>query len=162
MNPKEILDAIVALLAAATWAGGEVVFASVHSTTGAAADAFSRLSLPCALIAMGGAIPDDEEPALHRQEYLVTVCQASAGDGLGEGTLTGANRTGGAGSSRGKGLLEIEERLKLTLQKLGPNDAVRLVFRNASDAAVVRQENATYVSSRTYTFEAWCITASGF
>lgn len=161
MNPKEILDAIIALLGAAIWPAGEVVFSGVHATTGVAADAFVRLSLPAALIALGASTPDEEEPGLQRQEFLVTVCQASAGDGLGEGVLLGANRTGGAGSSRGKGLAEIEERLKTTLQKLGPAGGVRLVFASASDAAAIRTEEVNYAASRTYTFWAWCLTASG-
>ena len=162
MNPNEILVAIRAALVAAGWAGGEVAFASVHATAGLPTPAaFASLRLPCALIQLGGATADDEEPGLIRQEFQVTICQAVAGDTVAENVVLGANRTGGAGSSRGKGLVEIEERMKQAIQELGPAAGVRLMFRSSSDAGITQTSEASYAAHRTYTYDAWAVTQAG-
>ena len=162
MNPYEILLEIRAALLAAVWAGGEVVFASVHATAGVPSPAaFASLRLPCALIQIGSAAPDDEEPGLIRQTYEVTVCQAVAGDTVSENVIVGANKTGGATSSRGRGLAEIEERMKQAIQELGPGAGVRLMFKSSSDAGPVETGEAKYAAFRVYSFEAWTVTQAG-
>ena len=162
MNPLEILIAIRAALVAAVWTAGEVVFASVHATAGVPSPAaFANLRLPCALIQIGGATPDDEEPGLVRQTYDVTICQAVAGDSLSENVVVGANKSGGLTSSRGRGIAEIEERMKQAIQELGPASGVRLIFKSSSDAGPVETGEAKYAAYRVYSFEAWAVTQAG-
>jgi hypothetical protein len=114
MNSYQLARQIKYRLQQATWPGvATKVFGSAIVSVRVPANLLDRQRLPAVAIRPGGAQMDPErgeEPELIQQTFFVRLFAANEHDGEGEAAILGANRTG-ATSSKGKGLLEIEERL---------------------------------------------------
>jgi hypothetical protein len=158
MSPRQIVERIQAILAARTWPAGSRVFSSVPATPRGVAEAIASNRMPCAFIQVGPGTPDPDDSGLVEQVVTVFVFVAVYGNAVGGNAILGANRTGGAGASQGRGLLEIETQVKAAIQQLGPADNVNLIEMPSSDASIVGPEQAPHAAYREYSFRAWCTT----
>lgn len=153
MNTDQIARQVKYLLQAAVWADAAQVFASesVMVSLGMAAAVAAEKRLPFALIRPGSETPHEEQPSQTKIEFTVTVVVSNQGDQYGEAMLIGAHR--GAGSV-GRGLLEVEARVKSALVQIGAASGVPILFRGAGAAAASQVEGLGYVVWRDYRFAA--------
>lgn len=158
MNPWQISRQLKHLLLARKWpgVGGETVLGAVRVTQALSENALKELRLPCALIRIGDSSADDENPGLLAQNFDITVVAAVAGDEVGERALIGANRPDAELSSKGRGLLEIEEQVLETVRQLLNINGIRVAERHRSDPAVAIVGDIGYTLSRDYRLEAIC------
>lgn len=144
------------ILRAATWTDTGLVFAteSVIVTAGLPEDVMKDKHLPLALIAPAAENADptmSERPDVVRMEFSVGVVVSNASDQFGEVTLLGGQRAGG---SDGRGLLEVEEKIKTALLQLGPASGMPITFRSASGAEARMIGGLGYVAFESLRFEA--------
>lgn len=156
MNRWQIVRQVRALLAAATWADGGLVFPvdSIIVTDRPRERAMKDLRPPVAIIHPGdsGIDPErEEQPGLLQIDVTIGVAVANEQDQLGESALLGANRITG---SSGRGLLEVEELLQTTLLQLGPAAGMPIVFRGASAVATGEHPTFGYVATGDFRFRA--------
>ena len=164
MNTWQLCKQLKDLLQAREWEGdsGNIVFASssVFSTAGPIdEDALGNRRTPFAMIYVLGSQVDptmNELPGLIRQEIGVRLAVSVPGDAVGENPLMGANPTGTNPytSSKGRGLLEVQEELLATIEYLGNSNGINIQSRASSAVASSVQQDNEYVCARDYTFEA--------
>ena len=164
MNTWQLCKQLKDLLQAREWEGdsGNIVFASssVFSTAGPIDDdALGNRRTPFAMIYVLGSQVDptmNELPGLLRQEIGVRLAVSVPGDAVGENPLMGANPTGTNPytSSKGRGLLEVQEELLATIEYLGNSNGINIQSRASSAVASSVQQDNEYVCARDYTFEA--------
>lgn len=158
MTGWQLCRQIRKILREQTWpdSPNEVVFgARVYVSVAVADDQAGRIGFPFALVAPGSAEQDEQSPTLELSSINVVLATAVAGDHVGEAALLGGPRgSSGSGSSRGRGLLELEEALHDAVGTLtGANGVgLRVAWRSAPEARVVA--GVGYVVSRGYTLEA--------
>lgn len=170
MNAQQFARQIQYVLAAQTWvdspseyvfgrhAGGIGAGGSVIVTDGPEAKALAELRTPFCLVTVGDNRPDEEHPDLEQQDFdLILVVQVE-GDDLGERVLLGGPRpsAGGQGSSRGRGMLEVEERVKAAAGRLTGADGCPAALACVGSPPSVKVEGGYMVSSRKYRLRAWC------
>ena len=155
MNAWQVAKQIRYLLRQATWTDSpnHKVFGQVIIGEGVSEKAVSQIRFPFALIVPMDATADDEEPRLERQNYEVQLVARVANDPLGESTLIGGPRAS-AGSSGGRGIMELEEVLYDAIVTLDRTNGVRIRsgYKTAAETRFV--EGMGYVGTRGYTFSA--------
>lgn len=155
MNAWQVAKQIRYLLRNATWpdSPNDKVFGQVLIGEGVSEKAVSQIRFPFALIVPMDATADDEEPRLERQNYEVQIVARVANDPLGESTLIGGARSS-AGSSGGRGVMELEEILLETIVTLDRSNGVRIRsdYKTAAESRFV--EGMGYVGTRSYMFSA--------
>lgn len=161
MNAWQALRQLRYRLRARAWPDGaaERVLRSVHITAGPTEEAYGELYPPFVLLAPGAAETDPEEPGLVRQEIQATLVVAVEGDAVGDRALLGGARSGGPGSSLGRGLLELEEEVLAAIGELDQTTGVRLRVTHRSSPEVGLVEGLGYVAARAYTLEGWLTAA---
>lgn len=157
MNTWQALRQIKELLEAATWpdAGGEVVFGQVVTTAGFSRANRPAIRYPLAVVTPAGMKADEAMEGLEDQAFEVAVWQKVEGDPYGESALTGGARAGGAISSDGRGLCEIEEQLKAELGKIAGANGVHLRVDAAGAAGSEEDPEDGYLAYRSYSFTGW-------
>lgn len=144
----------------AVWTGSSTpVFNddSVRILGGDELEAFGEgLIAPAALIRIGALTSDPlhgEEPDLVQLAFDVILVTQVPGDRMGEHPIMGANRQG-LTDSRGRGILELEEELFATLERLGDALGVRVqsIATGAQQQGVDESDNV--IAMREYSFEA--------
>ena len=168
MNLLQVLKQVRYLLRSRQWEGtGEIVFAedSVHVTTAPEDHALASMISPIALIRPLEETSDpkhDEEPDYLVGTFALKLITVTPGDAaIGENALIGANRTAGASSSKGRGLLEIEEEVFAAIESLNGVDGVEIQCRAKGAAGATIDAEMRYMAFRDYTFEA-IVTADRF
>jgi len=156
VNRLQIARQVQTLLRAVAWADAEVAFAadSVVITLGIAEDVAIEPRLPLVMIRPGNEDSDpgnDEEPGSVGIEFSVVVVVANAQDQHGETALIGSQRTTG---STGRGLLEVEELVKLALLQKGPASGLPIVFRGSTTSEPITHSSLGYIVIGTYRFRA--------
>lgn len=156
MNAWQCLRQLRSILRAAVWPDGtgEVVFSNrVHVTAGPPEGVIPSIGYPFCLLAPGSADEDEDEAFVEVTGIRALLVVRGAGDAYGETALMGGPRSGGQGSSKGRGLLEVEEALRDAVAKLsGPNGVnLRVTGRSAPVAQTIGSD---YVVSREYSLEA--------
>lgn len=106
------------------------------------------LRLPLVVIDPGAEIPDAEEGLLEELSFDLNVVQAMQGQDAGVAALMGGPRSGGAGTSLGRGILELEEPLKQAVARLTGADGLRAVCRYSGAASSVEISGAYYIARR--------------
>jgi hypothetical protein len=133
-----LLAALKTKIIAATWSGGSVIFASGSVAITNAMDkeqAFKLFRVPFCLIQYGRFERDPEkgeDTNLLIGTVKTIIGNCVPGDGIGENTFMGANKTGGSTASEGRGLTEIEEPLFDAIGLLNTNDSLTIQFSNAA------------------------------
>lgn len=155
------------LLLAKRWTGSSTpVFheGGVKVSTGPDEMALSSMVTPCCLVRPGASQSDPvhgEEPDLLHASVGVRVIAIRPGDAVGENPLIGGNRTGGQTSSKGRGILELEEEVFAAIEQLGDVDGVRVIGRavGESDNVLVEDQpggNVKYIAWRDHDFTIAC------
>lgn len=164
MTEADLLAKIKTELAAQTWTGGGAsVFASgsvaiVPALADAIPQALSTMRVPICLIEPGGGESDpvhDEEPDFMRFTPNVLILTAIPGDVVGENAVVGANKTGGALASEGRGILELEQELYNAVGKLNALEGVTLQIRQKGTQGAVRRSPSEWIAYRVYGLESW-------
>jgi hypothetical protein len=156
MNVQQFARQIRFKLLARTWpdSPGGTVFANVYVSQGPAEDlAPSSMRYPFALVRVLDSTTDLDDQRYQVQRFeIVSVVQAT-GDQVGEFAMTGGHRTS-QGTSRGRGLLEVEEQVLQALQFVDPTGGVRLQLVSSNAAEGVFVQDVGYVAMRALTFQA--------
>tara|TARA_R100000808_G_scaffold6010_1_gene18025 strand:- start:6975 stop:7832 length:858 start_codon:yes stop_codon:yes gene_type:complete len=168
MNIYQITQQIKYLIQKRTWddqtgTGSNLVFNSnsVCITVGPSENAFSSMIPPICLIRPGSANADpvaDEDPNLLMQGFEILLGVVVPGDAVGQNALIGGNRQSND-SSKGRGLLEVEEQLLQSVALLNSVNGVEMYNRTKSEATATLDEASRYVVYREYGFEAMCAVA---
>ena len=141
----------------ATWPDGntEKVFGAVIATQGIEGDRVPQLRFPFVLVGIGSSSADDDEPEdLETLDVTVKIVQRVQADQHGETALIGGARSGGQGSSAGRGVLELAEQVRSELGILQRKNGVRLQLISRNSAQAVSTEGLYYIT-QALTFEAW-------
>lgn len=157
MIVRTAADTMKTELLARRWDGlssSEVVFAtgSVLVTEAPVELVLASVRTPAALIRIGPSVSDPEEPTLIVQTFGVVTAVAVPGDAFGQNAMMGANQQ--ANSSRGRGLLEVEEEVKATLAYLDQDQSMQVVSYSSGDDGAVYIEEIGYVAYREYKIDA--------
>jgi hypothetical protein len=153
----QTLRQLAYLLAAATWpdAPSEKVLGSARAALVGEDLAAANLRAGAhALVRPGAYDADPDEPRLLRQELEVVLAVRSEGDPFGERALIGGPRSGGQGSSGGRGLLEVEEPALAAVDRLTQTTGVRPVVRRASGTVATPVAGSAWLASRVHKVEA--------
>ena len=153
-----VATAIKSKLGAAVWpgVGGEKVFGTVLVTAGVDLERTrSMLRWPFCLILPDSLEVDDEEPDLVTQKFQILIAQAVANDTWGETVVLGGAGPTGDLTSRGRGLLELEEVLFDTMALLSTTDGTSIQLISASAVSAELDASIGYVAQRSYTWSSW-------
>lgn len=153
-----IAGLIKTALATAVWPGlgGERVFGKVIVSAGIDGERYrSQVRWPYCLILPAEMEVDDEEPDLVTQKFTILIAHAVAGDTWGETVIMGGAGPGTGLTSKGRGLLELEQVLFDAIALLSEQDGVRIQLISASAVAAELDAEVGYVAQRQYTWSAW-------
>lgn len=117
---------------------------------------YANLGAPAILIAVNDDEADEQSPGYVRQTFTVTYWCSVPGDLRGQNALLGANRTGGAVSSSGRGILEYAEEVSRTLRQIQETLGVKIIAKRKSDVGTGIMSGLGYVAMRQTIFEAKC------
>lgn len=154
MNVQQFAKQLRYLLRAHTWPGGSVVFGSVHVTNGLPEEEYGLLRMPACLISIGDSDSDSEDPDYVKQNFIISYMAQVAGDLRGENPLLGANRPSGNTSSRGRGVLELDEEVSRLLRQVQETSGIKLLARRRSTPEVGKFADLGYVALRSMLIEA--------
>lgn len=157
MNTWQALRQLKALLTAAVWPDGAglPVLGACVVTVSLSEQAMAQLRPPIVLIGPAEAEPDPEDPALVMQQVQLVLILPMRSSPWGEDLLLGGPRTGGQGSSSGRGLLEVEEEVLSACRKLDQQHGIRLRLQYSSAAEPVRDDAWGDVIMRNYRLALW-------
>ncbi len=143
MNDWQTIQQVAELLRAATWPDASLVFAqdAVFSTSWVPEETIASRRFPVAVVQVDGESGDPEtgeHSSLAQYDFTVTVIVQNFASTYGESAILGSNRNT---QSRGRGLLEVAERVRTTLVQLGPQSGLPIMFRAASAVAPLAVQN---------------------
>ncbi len=140
MNPWQLAQQIRHKLQAVTWpgVGGAVVFGDrgVRVCAGTPTDENVPPGFPWAMVLIGGAASDEDQPDLLLQDFTVAVAVNVGGDRYGEHALLGGSPASML-ESGGRGLGEVMERARYAIQALSGADGVRIVVSATNTTGTV-------------------------
>jgi hypothetical protein len=117
-------------------------------------DAARDLATPFCLLTIGPQTADEEEPSLEANSFEVHVVQHDEGGGeLDQAAVVGGLRSGGAGASAGRGVLELCERVKVVIGSLTGADGLPAVARYSGSPAAARADGMRYAAARRLTVQ---------
>lgn len=156
MNDWQMMKQVQDLLAAATWADGDVVFpdGSIIPSASVPEDQIAGLRLPVCILQSDGSQGDPEFgelPGYVTMEFGAYILQTNEGDQWGEGALVGRNQ--GTGSA-GRGLLEVAAMVRDTLTQVGPESGLPIILRSQSAPTAVAHPTLQYVAAIALKFQA--------
>lgn len=155
MNEWQLLRQAKYLLQRVTWDDGStLVFhgGSVLVFPGVPEDTATETPKPAVFLWPSGGESDREAPDLVTQRIGAALMADILGDQFGETALLGAHRQS-INSSRGRGLLELEEKLHDAIGRIVGADGVRLQMRARSSAQIESLGGTSHVLIRLYEFE---------
>jgi len=151
-----VATAIKAKLAAAVWPGGEKAFGTVLVTAGVNVERTrSMLRWPFCLVLPDSMEVDEEEPDLVTQKFQILIAQSVANDTWGEAVILGGAGPAGGLTSKGRGILELEQILFDTMALLATTDGINIQLISASAISAELDGEIGYVAQRSYTWSAW-------
>jgi hypothetical protein len=122
MNPEQMARQIRHELEQATWpAGSQSLVFGVNGRVKIYADTPTEDQIPpmfpACMVGINGGVPDRDQPAYIKQNFTVTALSMIAGDPMGENAVVGGG-TADVGTSAGKGVMELAERVRFVLQNV--------------------------------------------
>lgn len=154
MNVWQAARQIQYLLAKRVWpdSPGGPVFASVFITQ--EPTSIEALRFPVALVKILDSVTDSSEPGLKMQSIEVQIAVQHTGDQVGEFAMIGGQRAS-QGTSKGRGLLEVEEQCLQAIQFLNQTNGLRIYNTSSSAAEGMFLEGVGYIATRSYVFNSW-------
>lgn len=158
MNAWQIAKQLRYSFRAQAWpGGGSLIWGNrVHCTNNMALAEYAHLGAPAMLIAVNDDEQDDQTAGYVKQVFTATYWCSVPGDMRGENALIGANRTGGAAASSGRGILEYAEEVARTLRQIQETLGIKIIGRRKSDVGTGILEGLGYVAMRQTIFQAQC------
>jgi len=110
----------------------------------------SRFGMPCCFILDKGSDFYDQHPGLEEQKFQLVVFQENVADPYGEGVVLSANRT--ANTSKGAGILEIEQEIVRSLKSVTALSSAKITLRhrNKIEVAMVKENEPSVFRSLTF------------
>ena len=165
MNAWQALKQLKLLLQQAAWTDSpsDAVFGKVLISSAIPVDAIDRIILPMVQIFPGEGEADPEEEDLWSSTFEVMVVARVEGDAFGESVLIGNGRgASGAGSSQGRGLMELEEIIFATIGALNGTDGIDLRVDARTGAKATEDPELGYVATISYRVQAWVTTSRSY
>lgn len=155
MNGWQHLRQLAWILERHTYTDGaqEHVFGRAIPTAGETPKALSQYRMPLVLLTMDGNTSDEENSGLCEYEIGATIVCAVEGRELGQAALMGGARSGGQGSSKGRGILEIEEEFNRAVGRLTGADGAPAVAYESGAAQAVEVDATRYVVARKHSLK---------
>lgn len=155
MNSWQVIKQLRFLIKAETWPdeAAEKVVSDVLLTPALPEEAWGDVRTPWVMLAPADATADDQNPDLLTQRFKMLLVCSAAGDHHGESVLVGTGRGGGQGSSKGRGILEVEEEVLDASGKLTGADGVNLICTRKGTAGLLRVGDMSFLAYREYTLE---------
>lgn len=155
MNVWQAAHQLKYLLDASVWSDPptERVFGAVRVTPVVDDRVLLDLRFPLVLIDPGDESPDADEGMIEDVSFELTLIQAAEGQDPAVAALMGGPRSRGAGSSLGRGVLELQEPLKAAVARLTGADGMRAVCRYRGASAAQEMAGMGYVVARRYRVE---------
>jgi len=151
MTPKQLFTRLKAYLKTVVWEGtankifGEFVYVVPEVPILQAC----QFVPPCAFIIDQGAIPDKEHPGLLTQNFTIAILVENIQSEYGEGLILSACRI--ADTSKGAGLLDIEEDLLLQLiEKIELTTKLMLIEKGVPKSGLLKSNNQAVIRSLTF------------
>jgi len=164
MNDWQVLKQLEYKLGLLAWpdGSGEKVLSLATSSIVPAEEVVAELRRPFIMLSPGSDDADTHHPELAKTRIRATLVLALLGDRWGRAPLVGANRgdatSYGQGSSKGRGLLEVQEEVLGALQAMYNVDGMHIHARARGVADAILVEGLGHVVARDYTIEALCTT----
>lgn len=155
MNTWQVLRQVQYLLREQDWTGSSTSVFSSQSVIISAApreEIVEKIVMPVAILRPAGNTVDRFAPDLISQEVLLSLGVTHAGDAYGELPVVGGHRTSQT-SSKGRGLLEVEEEVFNAIELLSTDFGVVIQLR-ASSAMQPQHVSGQYLLFRDYLFRA--------
>lgn len=104
---------------------------------------------------------DQDTPGLVTQTFGLIIATTVTSDPLGESSVIGANRTGGIGSTKGAGVLNLEAPILDAVGSLTGADGAPILVSTASGAAITKV-GSDEIAQRQYQIRAVCTVADAW
>lgn len=158
MNALQLSKQFRFLLRARTWpdAGGETIFGSVHVSDMPSEEAYPLIRMPACFIHVGGDEPHPQTPGKVSQDFTFTVMADGKGDRWNENGIIGGPRVNGNLSSKGRGVLELDEEIRRTFVQVQETLGVKIIARPSSSVGTATIEGLGAVSARDISIKAEC------
>lgn len=160
MSVLQDVRQVAHVLKSAAWPEGaaEVIVGDRVFVSASEPDDLQKFTYPLLVVRPGEWQGDPENPDLGTQKVSIVVVSQVFGDPFGQQSLIGGPRGGdtsnyGKGSSKGRGVLEIEPPITQAFRALTYADGLAIVsaLESAGAPAIVSQENGPSVIARPYT-----------
>jgi len=153
MNPEQAAREIKARMEAITWPAGtqSLVFGSngrVKIYAGSPTEDQIPNAFPFCLVGINSGTPDPEQHGFLSQQFTVTAAALVAGDPMGEFAVSGGG-TADVGSSAGKGVMELAERIRNSLKDVIGVDGVKIRMNLSSTETPVNLSGRHLVTNDT-------------
>ncbi len=142
----------------AAWVEGSaelVLGSSVYVTAGFMPEDMPR-RFPFGLINIATGNPDAEDPNLIEQEFILVLVALVKGDALGENAIVGGPRTAGQGSSKGRGVAELEEVVLANVGKLTGADGAPIIVSHGTTVGTQHVGEDVHLVQRQFVLRALC------
>lgn len=165
MSENTLIGQIETELIAQTWTGSSnvvfptgCVFVVPSINEQVVQSALNTMRTPIALLGGGTAESDPEfmeEPDLIRFLFDLAIIVAVPGDVIGRNAYMGANKTGGATKSEGRGITEVALEVYNAVGKLNALESVPIQVRQKGQQGSIFKPPGLHVVWRVYQLEAW-------
>ncbi len=161
MNQWQAVHQLQWLLARAVWPSGtgDPLFRRVLVISGPDDPGLSDVSTPFACIHPGPVTADEEEPGLVEASFSVVTIQSGEGQNRSQAATLGSNRGGGVGSSKGRGVMELEEEVIQTVGRLTGVNGARAAVAFTSGPSSAEVGSAKWVVAKEISVKVWCTAA---
>jgi len=150
------------MLQTVEWPDGdaEVVFGSRGVTIFAGRPTLEQIppGFPFAMVSIGTGLIDQDHPDLLQQNFEILYAVNVGGDPLGEFAMIGSS-TANIGHSAGRGLLEIQERVRSAIENLVDASGVKIVVQQTSIEAPTQMAPGQHIAIGADTVSAICTRA---
>lgn len=142
MTPKQFFTRFQAWLKSMVWEGttNKIFGDGVYVVPELPIEQLVRYPKPCIFVLDSGAIPHPQHPGILEQRFQVIIFVDNVQDGYGQGVILGACRI--ANTSRGAGILDIEEELLPQLHELTDLTTKIMLVEKSSVKQVFLKKNA--------------------
>lgn len=158
MNIWQVTRQLEYLIRSRYWEGdntNEKVIRPVP-TAGLTREALKDVKLPFVLITPLGGPADGEDPDLWDETIRFVIVAGVEGDDHGKMSLLGGVRSAGQGSSKGRGLLELQEEVMAAVRLLSTGTGLVVQGRNLQAGEAAQDEEYGYITSRQLLYSVKC------
>lgn len=171
ISPWQAAQQLRHLLETATWSDSpnDLIFGAnghvqIYGRLPIQSDATPLGHAPIALIGVGDAEPDTDDPDIFEHRFKLALAVTVVGDPYGSGAIIGANWSiaGDTWQGEGRGLLQFEEEALGAIGRLTGANGVPIACSLRSGAEPVPIGDGLHVMAREYDLSMWCTRQRGY